>query len=180
MTSFPIFNRLTVTAYGLYPGSKSSPNLDVTFQPGLTLILGANGLGKTTLVTMLYRMCTGPVEHTGAVAIWRARQRKARHAKTARTRSPPHAGAHRGERGLAARDVCQVLLAPPPRTESHLLERVVVRRGMALVRYRLSAAPTIEHAASELGVSTSTGHHVMQRHLAPLHLQFSMPLDTPQ
>ncbi len=62
MTAFPIFNRLRVDHYGLYPGSARKPGLDVEFQSGLTLILGANGLGKTTLITMLYRMCTGPYD----------------------------------------------------------------------------------------------------------------------
>ena len=62
MTAFPIFKTLTTSNYGLYPGTKRKPDLEVEFQSGLTLVLGANGLGKTTLVTLLYRMCTGPVE----------------------------------------------------------------------------------------------------------------------
>lgn len=65
MISFPIFERLTVRDYGLYPGRSSRPGLDLQLQPGLTLVLGANGLGKTTLVTMLYRMCTGPFDIPG-------------------------------------------------------------------------------------------------------------------
>ncbi len=65
MTSFPIFERLTVEGYGLYPGTRSRPGLDVAFEPGLTLVLGANGLGKTTLVNLLYRMCAGPYDITG-------------------------------------------------------------------------------------------------------------------
>jgi len=62
MTSFPIFKRLNTVGYGLYPGTKRSPDLDIAFNSGLTLVLGANGLGKTTLVTLLYRMCTGPYD----------------------------------------------------------------------------------------------------------------------
>jgi hypothetical protein len=65
MTSFPIFQRLVVSNYGLYPGTPRHPGLDVTFEPGLTLVLGANGLGKTTLVALLYRMCTGPFDIPG-------------------------------------------------------------------------------------------------------------------
>lgn len=66
MISFPIFERLDVTGYGLFPGSRDAePGLHITFQPGLTLILGANGLGKTTLVTMLYRLLTGPFDIPG-------------------------------------------------------------------------------------------------------------------
>ncbi len=64
MTSFPIFERLRVRGYGLYPGDRED-GLDLEFDPGLTLVLGANGLGKTTLVTMLYRLCTGPFEIPG-------------------------------------------------------------------------------------------------------------------
>src|SRR5437764_972764 len=37
----------------MYPGTEKSPGLHVDFQGGTTLILGANGLGKTTLITML-------------------------------------------------------------------------------------------------------------------------------
>jgi predicted nucleic acid-binding Zn-ribbon protein len=62
MTAFPIFKRLSTAGYGLYPGTKKEPDLEVEFQSGLTLVLGANGLGKTTLVSLLYRMCTGPYE----------------------------------------------------------------------------------------------------------------------
>lgn len=59
MTSFPIFKHLTVSDYGLFPGTKRNPGLDIDFQSGLTLVLGANGLGKTTLVSLLYRLCIG-------------------------------------------------------------------------------------------------------------------------
>ena len=63
MISLPLLNRLDVTGYGLYPGGNpAAPGLHVRFRPGLTLVLGANGLGKTTLVTMLYRLLTGPYD----------------------------------------------------------------------------------------------------------------------
>jgi hypothetical protein len=64
MISFPIFRRLRVEGYGLFPGSDGR-GIDVEFAPGLTLVLGANGLGKTTLVLMLYRMCTGRFDIPG-------------------------------------------------------------------------------------------------------------------
>ena len=63
MISLPLLNSLDVTEYGLYPGDDpAKPGLHVRFRAGLTLVLGANGLGKTTLVTMLYRLLTGPYD----------------------------------------------------------------------------------------------------------------------
>ena len=62
MTAFPVFKRLTIHDYGMYPGTANAPGLDMALQPGLTLVLGANGLGKTTLVNILYRMCAGPTD----------------------------------------------------------------------------------------------------------------------
>lgn len=62
MISLPSLRRLDVDNFGLYPGTHDNPGLHVEFRPGLTLALGANGLGKTTLVTMIYRMLTGPRE----------------------------------------------------------------------------------------------------------------------
>ncbi|MDQ1744135.1 MAG: hypothetical protein QOE23_2474 [Pseudonocardiales bacterium] len=62
LIALPVLSSLDVDDYGLYPGSDTLPGLHVTFQPGLTLILGANGLGKTTLITILYRMLTGPFD----------------------------------------------------------------------------------------------------------------------
>lgn len=67
MIRFPRFERLGVEGYGMFPGTPENPGLRATFQPGLTLVLGANGLGKTTLVTLLYRMCTGPYDIAGLV-----------------------------------------------------------------------------------------------------------------
>ncbi len=62
MTSLPLLHSLDVESYGLYPGASPGEGLHLHFEPGLTLVLGANGLGKTTLVTMLYRMLTGPAD----------------------------------------------------------------------------------------------------------------------
>ena len=65
MISLPLLHGLDVEDYGLYPGAPPGTGLHLSFEPGLTLVLGANGLGKTTLVTMLYRMLTGPFEISG-------------------------------------------------------------------------------------------------------------------
>jgi len=62
MIALPVFERLTVDDFALYPGTPNKPGLHAEFQPGLTLVIGANGLGKTTLVTLLYRLCSGPFD----------------------------------------------------------------------------------------------------------------------
>jgi hypothetical protein len=63
MVQFPLLEGLKVTGYGLYPGTPpEKPGLVIDFLPGLTLVLGANGLGKTTLVTIIYRLLTGPYD----------------------------------------------------------------------------------------------------------------------
>ena len=65
MINFPILKRLDVSDYGLYPGTPENLGLHIDFSPGLTLILGANGLGKTTLVSILYRLLAGPYDISG-------------------------------------------------------------------------------------------------------------------
>ena len=62
MIQLPRLDRFDVDEYGLYPGTPATPGLHVVFKPGVTLVLGANGLGKTTLITLIYRMLTGPVD----------------------------------------------------------------------------------------------------------------------
>ncbi|HWL38313.1 MAG TPA: AAA family ATPase [Frankiaceae bacterium] len=57
--------RLDVHGFGMFPGTAARAGLGVEFKPGLTLVLGANGLGKSTLITMIYRMMTGPYEIPG-------------------------------------------------------------------------------------------------------------------
>jgi energy-coupling factor transporter ATP-binding protein EcfA2 len=66
MINLPVFERLDVTGYGLFPGrDQGEPGLHIEFRPGLTLVLGANGLGKSTLVSILYRILTGPFDIPG-------------------------------------------------------------------------------------------------------------------
>lgn len=62
MIHLPTLQHLDVDGYGLFPGTEARPGLHIDFHPGLTMVLGANGLGKTTLVTILYRMLTGPTD----------------------------------------------------------------------------------------------------------------------
>lgn len=54
MAYFPLLKNLCVRNYGLYPGPQRDGVFDVEFDEGLTLLLGANGLGKTTLMTMVF------------------------------------------------------------------------------------------------------------------------------
>ena len=65
MINFPVFERIDISGYGLFPGSEDSEGLHINFQPGLTLVLGANGLGKTTLINIIYRLLTGPFDISG-------------------------------------------------------------------------------------------------------------------
>ena len=63
MINFPLFERLDVSGYGMFPGKKGGQSgLHLDFNEGLTLVLGANGLGKTTLITIIYRCLTGPYD----------------------------------------------------------------------------------------------------------------------
>jgi len=57
----PVITGLEVSDYEMYPGTSDEPGLHRHLEPGLTLIVGANGLGKTTLVTMLRHLVAGPV-----------------------------------------------------------------------------------------------------------------------
>lgn len=65
MIRWPLLQRLQVEQYGLFPGTKARPGIDWSFEPGLTLIAGINGLGKTTLLNMILRTLTGPFDLTG-------------------------------------------------------------------------------------------------------------------
>lgn len=62
MAYFPLLQQMVVEHYGLYPGPRKEGRFEIPFHDGLTLILGANGLGKTTLVTMLFRLLTGTAD----------------------------------------------------------------------------------------------------------------------
>lgn len=64
MIRLPILTLLRVQDYGLFPGVRSGEGINWTFTPGLCLIAGVNGLGKTTLITMLLRAFTGPFDLT--------------------------------------------------------------------------------------------------------------------
>jgi energy-coupling factor transporter ATP-binding protein EcfA2 len=60
MVVLPLFKRIWISNYGLFPGHPPESGIDFAFQKGVSLIAGINGLGKTTLVTALLRLLTGP------------------------------------------------------------------------------------------------------------------------
>ncbi len=63
MVNFPVFETLKVDNYLLYPGAPvASPGLNITFTPGPWLVIGVNGLGKSTLLLMLRHVLTGPAK----------------------------------------------------------------------------------------------------------------------
>lgn len=64
MVRLPILTELRVIDYGLFPGAPRGSGITWPFQPGLSLIAGINGLGKTTLLTMILRSLTGPYDLT--------------------------------------------------------------------------------------------------------------------
>ena len=54
-----------MTDYELFPGNPPGSGIAWSFQQGLTVIAGINGLGKTTLLLMILRSFTGPYDLTG-------------------------------------------------------------------------------------------------------------------
>ena len=54
----PVVTRLTVTGYELYPGARSK-GIDWTLLRGVSVVAGVNGLGKTTLLNVLFWMLAG-------------------------------------------------------------------------------------------------------------------------
>ncbi|MBK0155574.1 AAA family ATPase [Pseudomonas sp. S75] len=71
--SLPVIERLVVRNFSLYPGAKGN-GLDVIFDNGISVIAGINGIGKTTLLTLLLRLLLGPsnpekaTKHVGRVS----------------------------------------------------------------------------------------------------------------
>lgn len=63
MIQFPIIRRLDVRGYELFRNEKSE-GIAHRFDRGVHAIVGINGLGKTTLLTMLYRALVGPYDQS--------------------------------------------------------------------------------------------------------------------
>ena len=69
MVRLPVLTELRVTDYELFPGDPPGSGIAWSFQQGVTVIAGINGLGKTTLLMMILRALTGPYDLTGAGAL---------------------------------------------------------------------------------------------------------------
>ena len=65
MVELPRLTSLEVQRYGLYPGEDGSSGLQMDCSAPTSVVLGANGLGKTTLVTLAYRLLSGPYDIPG-------------------------------------------------------------------------------------------------------------------
>lgn len=57
--ALPVFKSLKVADYELFPGV-SNAGIDKPILPGVTVIAGINGLGKTTLLNVMLRLLVGP------------------------------------------------------------------------------------------------------------------------
>lgn len=62
----PRLRRLRVEGYELYPPHPVHGVFDHEFQPGVNVIVGINGLGKTTLLNLIFRMLVGPYDPSKA------------------------------------------------------------------------------------------------------------------
>lgn len=61
MVVFPVLRSLRVEGYELFENDTSS-GISHDFDGGVHLIVGINGLGKTTLLNILFRLLSGPVD----------------------------------------------------------------------------------------------------------------------
>lgn len=59
MIHFPVIRSVKIKNYGMYPGENNDAQLYRDVLPGVNLVVGVNGIGKTTLLTMLLRALTG-------------------------------------------------------------------------------------------------------------------------
>ena len=56
----PIYRQVTIDGYQMFPGDEDNSGLTHSFSPGLHLVAGVNGLGKSTLLLALYHGVVGP------------------------------------------------------------------------------------------------------------------------
>jgi hypothetical protein len=61
----PIYTYIGVDEYQMYPGSADEPGIHHDLTPGLHLVAGVNGLGKSTFLFLLYNGLVGPAAIRG-------------------------------------------------------------------------------------------------------------------
>jgi len=59
--ALPVLSQLKVSEYALFPGDKNQ-GLQHTFRKDVSVIVGVNGLGKTTLLNVIFRLIVGPFD----------------------------------------------------------------------------------------------------------------------
>jgi ABC-type cobalamin/Fe3+-siderophores transport system ATPase subunit len=57
---FPILERIQVKDYELDPGDPPGSGLNLSLTKGPWLVIGVNGLGKSTLLLIIRHMLSGP------------------------------------------------------------------------------------------------------------------------
>lgn len=58
----PVLRSLSVRHYPMYPGPSDGSGFEQPLPAGVCVIVGMNGIGKTTLLNLLHRMLTGPFD----------------------------------------------------------------------------------------------------------------------
>ena len=66
MIRFPVLNWLRIDDYAMYPGQPRGSGLYVDLSKDVSLVVGANGLGKSILLNVAFRLLTGPFDIPGA------------------------------------------------------------------------------------------------------------------
>lgn len=61
MINFPVYKTIKVDGYALYPGGSGGEGIDIDLTSGPWVILGVNGLGKSTLLLILKHTLIGAV-----------------------------------------------------------------------------------------------------------------------
>ncbi len=61
MINFPVYKKIKVDGYSLYPGGSGGDGIDIDLTSGPWIVLGVNGLGKSTLLLVLKHTLIGAV-----------------------------------------------------------------------------------------------------------------------